>query len=398
MLQSVGGITTSSSARTQGAGQSSTAGAEGFGSYLSAALDQEGSAASQGTSFNPLPERDPWRESWLAPRKAPEVITNFNALDWPGAYRSPDSGASEGLPSAKSAFNGTHFSQDVGLSSAQRVGGDIFQFHFGHIVEKDGVYYSYFIDHSKGSLNDVGLATSTDGVNWDYQGKVLSKGAEYDAKQASFPDVAYDKDTRTWYMVYEGKADHDDINSVCLATSSDGVHWNKQGPIITPGQAGAMSATDVGTPTLFKENGVWNVYFHGLGDDGRVRIGYASGTDLKHLKVKQGALIDVDASGAESGTVGARSSVVKLGDYYYMAYEVCTAGKDFGKSQWGTSLARATSPDGPWEKLSSGPLIENPRQGFGYDGPELSLQDGGLYLYYRLPGNGTARREVYGLG
>jgi beta-xylosidase len=119
---------------------------------------------------------------------------------------------------------------------------------------------------------------------------------------------------------------------------------------------------------------------------------------LKHLNVKQGALIDVDSSGAEAGTVGARSSVVKMGDYYYMAYEVCSAQKDFGQAQWGTSLARATSPDGPWEKIQGGPIIENPQKGYGYDGPELSLQDGQLYLYYCLPGNGTARREVVGLG
>lgn len=403
MLQSVGGIISPVGAREQSATATQSGGSD-FSSYLSSALDQDTSSgwsaadatADAATGLNTLPERSYFLQPWQQVSKAPDDITSFNTLDWAGASR-PVASDTGGLPAAKSTYQGGRFEGEVGLSSAQRVGGDIFQFHFGHIVEKDGVYYSYFVDHSGGSLNDVGLATSTDGVNWDYKGKVLEKGAEYDAKQASFPDVQYDQDSKTWYMVYEGKADHDDINSVCLATSSDGVNWTKQGPIISPGQAGEMSSVDVGTPTLYKENGVWNVYFHGLGSDGRVRIGYASGADLKHLNVKQGALIDVDGSGAESGTVGARSSVVKLGDYYYMAYEVCTAGKDFGKSQWGTSLARATSPDGPWEKIEGGPILENPRQGFGYDGPELSLQDGGLYLYYRLPGNGTARREITGL-
>jgi predicted GH43/DUF377 family glycosyl hydrolase len=405
LLQSVGGRISTVGGREQTATTPQQGGSD-FSSYLTSALDpsgglgEGGSAAATGSTagFNALPERSYMLQPWQEVAKAPDDITSFNTLDWPGAYRPVAGADSGGLPQAKSTYQGGYFDDQVSLSPAQRVGGDIFQFHFGHIVQKDGVYYSYFIDHSGGSQNDVGLATSTDGVNWDYKGKVLQKGAEYDAKQASFPDVKYDEDSKTWYMVYEGKADHDDINSVCLATSPDGVNWTKQGPIISPGQAGDMSATDVGTPTLYKENGVWNVYFHGLGNDGRVRIGYASGTDLKHLNVKQGALIDVDASGAESGTVGARSSVVKLGDYYYMAYEVCTANKDFGESQWGTSLARATSPDGPWEKIQSGPILENPREGFGYDGPELSLQGSGLYLYYRLPGNGTARCEVTGLG
>ena len=119
---------------------------------------------------------------------------------------------------------------------------------------------------------------------------------------------------------------------------------------------------------------------------------------FEHLTVDQGAALDVDASGPQSGTVGARSNVVKQGDWYYMAYECCTAAKDFGQAQWGTALARSRTPSGGWEKLDTGPIIANPKTGYGFDGPELSQQDGRLYLYYRMGGNSTARREITGLG
>jgi predicted GH43/DUF377 family glycosyl hydrolase len=234
-------------------------------------------------------------------------------------------------------------------------------------------------------------------VNFSYQGKVLKRDQSYDQLQASFPSVQYDQESQTWCMLYEAKSAQNDVNSVCLATSADGRHWDKQGPVISPGQAGDMSKVDVGTPTFFKEGDLWHVYFHGLASDGRVRIGYASGTDLKHLNVRQNPLLDVDASGAQSGTVGDRSNVVKLGDWYYMAYECCTAAKDFGQAHWGTALARSRRPDGGWEKLAGGTIVANPKTGFGMDGPELSQQNGRLYLYYRLPGNGTARQEIYGL-
>ncbi|MFH1034626.1 MAG: family 43 glycosylhydrolase [Pseudomonadota bacterium] len=419
MPASVYGITSglTSTAGTASSASSASSGGTGFEAALRAALaattSQDATATSTASSqasqqFNPLPSR-----AWVgysATAKA-QGTGQLKALELPpGLVRPPrdpisqdgvdtgqgdDSGATS-LPKAISTFGGDYFSQDVGLGAAQQVGDNIYQFHFPHIVQKDGTYYAYFIDHSQGSTNDVGLATSSDGVNFTYQGKVLEKGAEYDANQASFPDVQYDPDSKTWYMLYEGKSQEGDVNSVCLATSSDGRDWTKQGPIIEPGDAGAMSAVDVGTPTLFKENGTWKVYFHGLAQDGRVRIGYASGADLKNLSVKQGAVLDVDQEGLQAGTVGDRSSVVKVGDYYYMAYETSSASSDFGKARWGISLARSTRPDGGWQKLDEN-IITNPKMGFGYDGPELSVQNGKVYLYYRTTGNGTMRQELTGL-
>ncbi len=296
-----------------------------------------------------------------------------------------------------STYQGDRFSQRIELGQPVYVGNNIDQFHFPHIIQKDGTYYAYFIDHSDGSPNDVGLATSKDGVNWDYKGKVLKKGEQFDALQASFPAVQYDRDTDTWYMLYEAKAAEDDVNSVCLATSKDGLSWTKQGPVIQPGDAGEISDVDVGTPTMFKENGTWNVYFHTYADDGRVRIGYASGPSLDRLQVRQGAILDVDPSGIEGGTVGARSNVVKAGGWYYMAYEVCSPTKEFSDAQWGTNLARAKSPDGPWEKMD-GPLISRDTPGFGEDGPELVARDDGVYLYLREGGNRTQMRKLTGLG
>lgn len=303
-----------------------------------------------------------------------------------------------GLPDPISTYDSSYFNKKVLTSGEEDVGSDIFQFHFPHITEKDGVYYAYYIDHSGGAENEVGLATSTDGVNFEYQGKVLTRGEEYDAEQASFPSVQYDEDTSKWYMLYEGKSAEGDVNSVCLAESDDGVNWTKKGPIISPGDAGEMSSIDAGTPTFFKEDGAWHVYFHGLADDGRVRIGYASGESLEDLTVSKEPLLDVDSSGAESGTVGARSNIIKKDGWYYMAYETSTAEKQYSEAQWGISIARSRTPDGDWEKLASGPILSNPEEGFGYDGPELTLDGDHLYLYYRTPENSTARTEIYGLG
>lgn len=407
----IGSSSYGGSASSGGSASASTAsGQASFASLLGKALGgASGTASSASTTstashiFNPLPERA--FPGFASVAKAGSS-SQFNTLSVPTsisrASRDPISGDGDqygdsDLPDAQSTYSGDYFAQSVSTGAAQAVGGNIYQFHFPHITEKDGTYYAYFIDHSGGSQNDVGLATSRDGVNWSYQGKVLTKGADYDAEQASFPDVQYDQDTQTWYMLYEGKSAEGDVNSVCLATSSDGRNWQKQGPVIKPGDAGSMSAVDVGTPTMFKENGKWNVYFHGLASDGRVRVGYASGTDLAHLSVQQGPLLDVDEDGAQAGTVGDRSNVIKVGNYYYMAYETSSAEGNFAKADWGISLARSTRPDGGWQKISDQTILANPNQGFGYDGPELSEQDGQIYLYYRTPNNGTSRCLLSGL-
>lgn len=332
-------------------------------------------------------------------RTTPKFDINLPSPYGTGATPAPYTGPGKGEPLSEdplSSYSGTRFSRELDLSDPVYVGGDIDQFHFPHITEKDGLYYAYFIDHSGGSENDVGLATSEDAVNWEYQGKVLTKGDDFDALQASFPAVQYDGDTETWYMLYEAKSAEDDVNSVSLATSKDGKNWRKQGPIISPGASGEISNIDVGTPTMFKEDGQWNVYFHTFASDGRVRIGYASGTELTNLTVRSGAMLDVDASGIEGGSVGARSNVVKAGGYYYMAYEVCSPMTQFGDAQWGTNLARATSPDGPWEKLDD-TLLTRGKTGFGQDGPELLSKDGKVYLYVREGGNRTQMMELSGL-
>jgi len=386
-----------------GGGKTAAGGGDDFASLLARGLNSPGQRLS---SSSPLV----WRRGLSG-------AAGRSALAQPAFAQSAESRPyypSSGLPSqmlsdehdrppAKplgapySSYSGNRFTADIGRGEPQRVGAGLDQFHFPHLVEKDGTYHAYFIDHTDGSPNDVGLATSTDGVNFEYQGKVLGKGEGFDDLQASFPGVAYDGDSDTWYMLYEGRSSHEDMNSVCLATSPDGVNWTKHGPVIRPNDAGQVSNVDVGTPTMFKEDGAWHVYFHTYGEDGRVRIGYASGESLSELNVRQGPLLDTDAAGLEAGTVGARSNVVKAGDYYYMAYEVCTALNDFAQAEWGTNLARATSPDGPWEKMET-PLLVNKYAGFGCDGPELMVEGDKVWLYYRYGANNTARTELTGLG
>ncbi len=309
------------------------------------------------------------------------------------------------------------FDHAIATGSAAQVGATVEGFHFPHFAWDGATIRGWFIDHSGGSQNDVGAVTSPDGVNFTYGGKVLRKSEWYDREQASFPAVIYVDGT--WHMLYEGKANVEDINSVCWATSSDGVSWAKRGPVVRPDDLPARllmpnvatpgadyADVDVGTPTLYHDGGLWHVWYHMTKrEPWSVRMGYASGASLDALTCQTTPFLDL-AEPFETGTVGARSSVVKLGNWYYMAYEWATslpisaersgpfADQKFDTSWWGTSLLRSAYLDRGWKRWAGNPLLRNPVVGFGYDGPELLLDGDRLYLYYRGEGNTTWRTRL----
>ncbi|MBF0169589.1 MAG: hypothetical protein HQK87_00625 [Nitrospinae bacterium] len=301
------------------------------------------------------------------------------------------------------------FDHSIAVGPAERVGAAIDGFHFPHFAWDGPLLRGWFIDHTDGSENDVGYVTSSDGVTFAFCGKVLLKGEWYDRLQASFPAVA--QVDGTWHMLYEGKAAVEDINSVCWATSSDGTTWEKRGPAIRPDDdpsrllmpgvptPGADYAdVDVGTPTLYHDGSRWHVWYHMTKrEPWSVRIGYATGQRLDALTCQPTPFLDL-IEAWESGTVGARSSVVKVGNWYYMAYEWATAlpvtperSPRFESSWWGTSILRSAYIDRGWKRWSGNPLLENPTLGFGYDGPELLVEGDRLYLYYRGENNTTWR-------
>lgn len=86
----------------------------------------------------------------------------------------------------------------------------------------------------------------------------------------------------------------------------------------------------------------------------------------------------------DSGTTGKRSSIVKDGDYYYLAFEGSTL-PPFTTAKWSPGLARTKDLTEKWTPLASNPMLAQTGGFFGHDGPELLEQDGRWYLYVRTP-------------
>ncbi len=250
-------------------------------------------------------------------------------------------------------------------------------------------YKAYYV----GSDFSTHLARSTDGVSFTDVGPVLSLGApgEWDDRIASFSSVW--KDAGTYYMVYEGAGDDPAWpGDIGLATSTDGVNFTKQDHILHH-LPGTFEAANIGTPSLHKEGDTWYMYYHGF-DGTDVQIGLATGTDLatNMTRVQTSPIIETSDDGWNSGTVGKRSRLIKEGDYYYMAFEGSTD-QPFETASWSTGIARSTDLVN-WEQFALNPVLPATGGGFSMDGPEMLAIGDELFIYYRDGANQTVRAKL----
>ena len=103
-----------------------------------------------------------------------------------------------------------------------------------------------------------GHATSDDMIHWQHEPIALAPGDEND-KDGCFSGSAVD-DNGVLSLIYtghvwlDGAGNDDAIREVqCLATSRDGIHFEKQGVILTPPE-GIMHFRD---PKVWREADTW---------------------------------------------------------------------------------------------------------------------------------------------
>lgn len=146
----------------------------------------------------------------------------------------------------------------------------------GPVIKEDGVYKMYY--HS---FNDVynnwhiGLATSTDGINWTkYPYPVLS-GGNWDYRLAANEVF---KIGSTYYMIYTGY-NQDFYQRIGLATSTDGIVWTKYtgSPILYPTKT--WEETGIGYPSIILENGTYKMVYQNTSPS-NTGFGFAYSTDL----------------------------------------------------------------------------------------------------------------------
>lgn len=250
------------------------------------------------------------------------------------------------------------------------------QMHFTDFLTVGDEIWCYYIQPLGNGASGVGLAVSTDGIKFEKRANVLvpSKSG-WDSRFASFPGIWYDNGV--YYLAYEGAGGADSPGAVGLATSTDGINFEKKGKILDATGKGIYSV-NVGTPDLFKKDGTWYLSYHTY--DGKTcQLCVAIGKDLMNLTHhKANPVIPTSENGPDSGTTG-RRDVIFYDGWFYMTYEISTR-PPYDSAKWSHTFARSKDFIN-WETVEQ--IIPSTNKGFGNDGPSFLIRDGEVWVYYR---------------
>jgi predicted GH43/DUF377 family glycosyl hydrolase len=201
-----------------------------------------------------------------------------------------------------------------------------------------------------GSINTwlIGYATSPDGIHWaKYSGNpVLTAGpaGSFDDKYVWRPTVI---STGSGYMMYYRGASQSGPQNIAkegLATSSDGIHWNRVSVITMPPGSSGWDAYSRQTGAL-NVGGVvkaGSVYVMGYSsiktENSSEQIGFASSTDGTTWTPYPGnPVIIYGSSGWDSGGV-TRPMILPIGDKYYVYYDAFGTPGDIVPDQIGLAM------------------------------------------------------------
>ncbi len=243
----------------------------------------------------------------------------------------------------------------------------------------------------------IGYATSSDGINWvPYSNNpVMTHGNTWDIN--GFSGIHVIKDGSTYKLWYEG-IDNNGVNRIGYATSSDGINWTpyQNNPVLSPGVNGSWDDEDVGDPWIIKEGSTYMMWY--WGDDQQTdtdQIGLATSADgiTWQRSGNNPVLSPTPAILWENGEGVGSPTVIKNASGYKMAYH---AGDQSGTSRIGF----ATSSDGvTWNKNNDNPILDI-GTGNDWDSVSLfpsSLIDDSIYLKLWYLGTDTSGTLKVGL-
>jgi predicted GH43/DUF377 family glycosyl hydrolase len=218
---------------------------------------------------------------------------------------------------------------------------DDFSITASWVLYDSTTYHMWYHGHDGTSFR-IGYATSPDGVDWTkYSGNpVLDLGASgrWDDRHVETPVVLMLDDT-TFFMWYGGRRDATPVK-IGLATSSDGVEWEKwsTNPVLNVGTGWENEGIFPEAVILIDDT--LRMWYIGLNSTFDGRSGYATSSDggVEWAKYEGNPVLDIGDAGAWDDVTAAVGAVHFEGTKYEMWYDSWD-----GANQG--SIGYATAPD-----------------------------------------------------
>lgn len=243
------------------------------------------------------------------------------------------------------------------------------------VVRRGGIYYNFYSGYD-GRRWRTGLATSTDGVTWQKHGPVLAPDPaswEGDYIAANGSALLVGDEFFYWYQA-------GDPPRVGLARSSDGRRWAKlPAPVLAPGPRGAWDERGVADPCVVRFGSQFFLFYLGQDRARRQRLGLACSPDgVRWRKLRANPILELGEPGAFDENGLGEPAVWASHGWYWMLY----TGRD---SREHRRLGLARSRDGVhWERVSTRPVLEGrwPWASRVVCDPSLEVRPDGLRVWF----------------
>jgi hypothetical protein len=222
------------------------------------------------------------------------------------------------------------------------------------VVKVNGKYFMFYSGSNTSSSNgtaQIGVATSTDGLNWTrYTSNPLLKSGidTYDFYGLSDPTVLVENGT--WHMWYGGNRNgtSPDIN-ICYATSTDGYSWSKHSgnPLMSnAGNNSAWNGTEIRPRSVLTNGNDYWIYYSANGTSNVTCLGLMTSSDGVNWTDSPSNPLYKGASGWEARNTRYGSVDVYNGTYRMWVYADGASGWKIGyiTSYGGINWTNASLP------------------------------------------------------
>jgi len=243
------------------------------------------------------------------------------------------------------------------------------------VVRRGSAYYNFYSGFDGQTWRTL-LATSADGLAWNKQGVVLSPAP--DAGEGHYIAANGSALFDQGQFLYWYQAGPKDAPRLGLARSPDGHNWRKAAfPVIDFGPRGSWDERAIADPYTIKVGQYFYLFYLGQDRARRQRLGLARSLDGEHWrKLRSNPILEPGKYGAFD-EMGLGEPAVWIGHgYYWMLY----TGRDAREHR---RLGMARSTDGVhWEKLPAVFEGSQPWDNRVICDPTIELQDGRLTAWF----------------